>query len=713
MRHFKTFLTGFICLLYVTLFAQTSMYHQSLWWDGFVVTASGINTMTNGNAGLTLTNSTGGQATLVLAGPVNQPVIQSSGAGMQLGVPPNLLIIDSLGDISAVANIGAPNGTVSGLNLSGNGSAITAINAGNISSGILPVSRGGLGNGTGNGSGLTNVSLADGGLNGNWGSPTGMNPANNTQPIMYVHGHSAGYANGGDSQIAVVNFSTNAFDSGSGIGPAVMGGDDGTGKASIFSLVGGPMLVSEQTNRAESLAPGTGYIVHNAFAASKAQVGFGLSSPGYGSTGETWNHFGLFFDTANGFMRFPLGGSASGGMVQPASVTYQLTVSGVTVNPGNGVSGTFSVYSNNANWFTSYSNNISGGAGPWMVVGSFGAPAASGIMTKIQGPGDATITFSAYSVLRSYAGDAMSVNPNGNVSISGTNTATNGFVTKSSFQTLQINTAANGVNPFSTSSNITFQGANASGFLVQDTGGVESVSMGTRGHYAGSANSGSGGDLWYSFPTADDGGDELADFNNRGNNTRTVHGRFGTYPTNYAGNKTLGILDSTVIVKANGVAVITLPDATSHAKGAQYQVLNDGTTNVTLATTGGQTIGNNSTLTSITIGPGQFMNVQGNTLNWNQIGGSILPGGVSTLLSNTLAPTSITAPLTTVNWTNPINADIEVYIDNSGVTGTSIKKNGTQIFSSLVGDVTIGLQPNEFISLTYTIGTPSIKWSPR
>jgi hypothetical protein len=83
------------------------------------------------------------------------------------------------------------------------------------------------------------------------------------------------------------------------------------------------------------------------------------------------------------------------------------------------------------------------------------------------------------------------------------------------------------------------------------------------------------------------------------------------------------------------------------------------------------------------------------------------------LLSNLVAPTSITAPATTVNWTNPINANIEVYIDNSGVTGTSIKKNGTQIFSSLIGDVTIGLQPNETINLTYTVGTPSIKWSPR
>lgn len=86
--------------------------------------------------------------------------------------------------------------------------------------------------------------------------------------------------------------------------------------------------------------------------------------------------------------------------------------------------------------------------------------------------------------------------------------------------------------------------------------------------------------------------------------------------------------------------------------------------------------------------------------------------GLASFRSNSIAPFAITAPATTVPWTNPINMNIQVYIDNSGVTGTAINKNGGQIFSSLVGDVTIGLQPNEYISLTYTIGTPVIKWSP-
>ena len=89
-----------------------------------------------------------------------------------------------------------------------------------------------------------------------------------------------------------------------------------------------------------------------------------------------------------------------------------------------------------------------------------------------------------------------------------------------------------------------------------------------------------------------------------------------------------------------------------------------------------------------------------------------ITNSVGSYRSNAIGPTSITAPATTVNWTNPINANIQVYIDNSGVTGTAIKKNGTQIFSSLVGDVTLELQPQEYFSMTYTLGTPVVTWSP-
>lgn len=91
---------------------------------------------------------------------------------------------------------------------------------------------------------------------------------------------------------------------------------------------------------------------------------------------------------------------------------------------------------------------------------------------------------------------------------------------------------------------------------------------------------------------------------------------------------------------------------------------------------------------------------------------AIFTNGYSSYRSNGLAPYSITAPASGATYNNTNNCNVEVYIDNSGVTGTAIKKNGTQIFSSVIGDVTLQLQTNETFSITYTIGTPVITISP-
>lgn len=90
--------------------------------------------------------------------------------------------------------------------------------------------------------------------------------------------------------------------------------------------------------------------------------------------------------------------------------------------------------------------------------------------------------------------------------------------------------------------------------------------------------------------------------------------------------------------------------------------------------------------------------------------------GTATLKSNKVAPGSITFPASTVTWTNTEAYNIELYIDNTGVTGTAISKNGGQIFGSFTattGPVVIGLQPGEYFSETYSAGTPTAKWSPR
>jgi len=92
--------------------------------------------------------------------------------------------------------------------------------------------------------------------------------------------------------------------------------------------------------------------------------------------------------------------------------------------------------------------------------------------------------------------------------------------------------------------------------------------------------------------------------------------------------------------------------------------------------------------------------------------GGVSSNGIYSLVSNLVAPTAITFPNSTVNWTNPLNCNIELYIDNTAVTGTAIKKNGTQIFGGLSNDVTMHLQPGEFFSETYSVGTPSATFSP-
>jgi hypothetical protein len=88
--------------------------------------------------------------------------------------------------------------------------------------------------------------------------------------------------------------------------------------------------------------------------------------------------------------------------------------------------------------------------------------------------------------------------------------------------------------------------------------------------------------------------------------------------------------------------------------------------------------------------------------------------GIASYSSNTLALTSISFPATTVNWTNTFGKNINVFIDNAGVTGTALKINGTQIASSLLvtGDTMIPLQPGDYFSETYSVGTPSAVWKP-
>lgn len=89
--------------------------------------------------------------------------------------------------------------------------------------------------------------------------------------------------------------------------------------------------------------------------------------------------------------------------------------------------------------------------------------------------------------------------------------------------------------------------------------------------------------------------------------------------------------------------------------------------------------------------------------------------GISCFASNTLAPASISFPATTVNWTNTTGRNIFVFVGNTGVTGTSVAINGTTLPGGLmtVGTLTLPLQPGEYFSETYTIGTPAAVIKPQ
>ena len=92
-------------------------------------------------------------------------------------------------------------------------------------------------------------------------------------------------------------------------------------------------------------------------------------------------------------------------------------------------------------------------------------------------------------------------------------------------------------------------------------------------------------------------------------------------------------------------------------------------------------------------------------------GGISVLSGITSLSSNLLAPSSITIGASPVNWTNTFSKNVAVYVDGVSVTGT-VAINGGTIFNT-IGQNTVLLEPNEYVTISYTIGTPTAKWKPR
>jgi len=572
-----------------------STWHQSLWWDGFVVTASGINTMTNSNGNLLITDPTHNSLgiTLQTTGGGIGSIVQS-GAGFQFGINGFQATVDGAGGLTANSFIG-------------NGALLTSLNAGNISSGTLAVARGGLGNGSGNGSGLTNIFTKS--LTNVFYVSTGGNDSTAVEgdpshpwlsPVTALVAANAAYAAGTTNN--KVNIGVGSFDLGT----------------NVFVPTNGVEIAGD--------SPQTTWILSEADNATNGPT-CGLNS------GVIYHDMSVWGTLTNG-----------------TNFQYEMGMSRLT--PSTNWVNNSSAWGYNLDFYGD-SDNI----------------------YIDEGGNDLNLNLYLRNINFHSRWDVCIVG-------STINTATNLFIDVDGFTIHWL-----GVSSFPGNG---FRGFHAANGTINARNGQIYIPANTNAQIA----------LWSGggTPTSTSVGifQNIGISNNIGTNVVSgaycdillQAGTVGKKSAMYVGN--IYKLDgSPLLINAVGAGVTALP--------LKYIPPVDPSQIIELTNAGG------FVPPALSL-PTRAVNLGGLLTATN---------GISTLLSNLVAPTSITAPLTTVNWTNPINADIEVYIDNSGVTGTSIKKNGTQIFSSLIGDVTIGLQPNETINLTYTVGTPSIKWSPR
>lgn len=84
--------------------------------------------------------------------------------------------------------------------------------------------------------------------------------------------------------------------------------------------------------------------------------------------------------------------------------------------------------------------------------------------------------------------------------------------------------------------------------------------------------------------------------------------------------------------------------------------------------------------------------------------------GFASYSSNLLASTSITVGASPFLWTNSLTKNVVVYVDGVSVTGT-VGRNGSTVFGT-IGQNTVILQPGEWATVTYTLGSPTATFHP-
>jgi len=91
---------------------------------------------------------------------------------------------------------------------------------------------------------------------------------------------------------------------------------------------------------------------------------------------------------------------------------------------------------------------------------------------------------------------------------------------------------------------------------------------------------------------------------------------------------------------------------------------------------------------------------------------SIATNGFASYNSNLVAPVTVTGiGASPFSYTNTATYNLQVFIDANGGTLT-VSMNGTQTFSGASQDHSIMLQPNEYVTLSWTGSAPSAKTHP-
>jgi len=101
------------------------------------------------------------------------------------------------------------------------------------------------------------------------------------------------------------------------------------------------------------------------------------------------------------------------------------------------------------------------------------------------------------------------------------------------------------------------------------------------------------------------------------------------------------------------------------------------------------------------VGPGA------DAVNWGVK--QTMPGLITTV-SNALPLTAVTLTGSPFNWTNRMGMNLTVFV--YGSVGQQTKLNGTTLVNSYTSLLTLPMQPGDWITVTYSGGTPLVWWKP-